>query len=390
MHLALAFNPSHLEIVDPVVAGSRAFAPDPPRRQRAQAGAAGADPRRRRVRRPGRGDGTVPDVAGARFRASAARVHIVINNQVGFTTSAARRRALDAVLHRRGQDGRRAGAARERRRSGSGGVLRRAGARLPQALRQGRGHRPGLLPPPRPQRGRRAGGDAAADVPGHPRAQDARASCTPSALVARRRARAPTRRRRWSTATAHKLDDGAVTTEVVEVKPDEFTIDWSKYLSGKLTDPVDTTFDAQEARQAGRRPSTTSRPTSSCIRAWPRSTRTAARWRPASSPSDWGFAENLAYATLLDEGYKLRLVGQDCGRGTFFHRHAILHDQTTDEYVLPLRHLVKNPIDVTIIDSLLQRGSGDGVRVRLRHRRSRRRWTSGKRSSATSPTARRS
>ncbi|PFU23542.1 2-oxoglutarate dehydrogenase E1 component, partial [Bacillus cereus] len=58
-------------------------------------------------------------------------------------------------------------------------------------------------------------------------------------------------------------------------------------------------------------------------------------------------------ATLLDEGYRLRLVGQDCGRGTFFHRHAILHDQTTDNYYLPLRELVGNKEDVTIIDSLL-------------------------------------
>ena len=68
---------------------------------------------------------------------------------------------------------------------------------------------------------------------------------------------------------------------------------------------------------------------------------------------DWGFAENLAYATLLAEGHKLRLVGQDAGRGTFFHRHAILHDQKTDSYYLPLRQLVENPEDATIIDSLL-------------------------------------
>src|SRR3546814_5780221 len=70
-------------------------------------------------------------------------------------------------------------------------------------------------------------------------------------------------------------------------------------------------------------------------------------------PGDWGFAENLAYATLLDDGYKLRLVGQDSGRGTFFHRHAIRHDQATDEYYEPLRALPGKSDDVTIIDSLL-------------------------------------
>ncbi len=54
-------------------------------------------------------------------------------------------------------------------------------------------------------------------------------------------------------------------------------------------------------------------------------------------PIDWGYAEILAYATLLDEGYAIRLCGQDCGRGTFAHRHAVLHDQKTDEVYIPLK-----------------------------------------------------
>ncbi len=54
---------------------------------------------------------------------------------------------------------------------------------------------------------------------------------------------------------------------------------------------------------------------------------------------DWGTAENLAYATLLDEGYPVRLSGQDVGRGTFSHRHAIMYDQTTEEKYIPLQHI---------------------------------------------------
>ncbi len=69
-------------------------------------------------------------------------------------------------------------------------------------------------------------------------------------------------------------------------------------------------------------------------------------------PMDWGFAETLAYASLIDQGTGLRLVGQDSGRGTFFHRHAVLHNQLNGEVLVPLERL--NPeLDVTIIDSLL-------------------------------------
>ncbi|HRE31919.1 MAG TPA: 2-oxoglutarate dehydrogenase E1 component, partial [Candidatus Berkiella sp.] len=68
---------------------------------------------------------------------------------------------------------------------------------------------------------------------------------------------------------------------------------------------------------------------------------------------DWGFAENMAYASLLDQGYSVRISGQDCGRGTFFHRHAVLHDQKSGKVYTPLKHIDPNQPHFTVIDSLL-------------------------------------
>ncbi len=72
---------------------------------------------------------------------------------------------------------------------------------------------------------------------------------------------------------------------------------------------------------------------------------------------DWGMAETLAYATLLTEGYPVRLTGQDCQRGTFFHRHAVWHDQKRVEHGdgvhIPLQHLSPDQSDFVVIDSLL-------------------------------------
>ncbi len=70
-------------------------------------------------------------------------------------------------------------------------------------------------------------------------------------------------------------------------------------------------------------------------------------------PMDWGFAETMAYASLLDEGYSVRLSGQDSGRGTFFHRHAVLHDQKTGRVEVPLARIAPNQPPFTVIDSLL-------------------------------------
>jgi 2-oxoglutarate dehydrogenase E1 component len=70
-------------------------------------------------------------------------------------------------------------------------------------------------------------------------------------------------------------------------------------------------------------------------------------------PGDWGFAENLAYATLLDDGYSIRLSGQDSERGTFFHRHAAVHDQKTGQIYKPLKYLSEQQPRFEVINSFL-------------------------------------
>lgn len=70
-------------------------------------------------------------------------------------------------------------------------------------------------------------------------------------------------------------------------------------------------------------------------------------------PVDWGFAETLAYGSVLTSGNKIRITGQDVGRGTFSHRHAVLFDQKTGNSHTPLQHLTEKPENFTIYDSLL-------------------------------------
>ena len=179
MHLTLAFNPSHLEIVNPVVEGSVRARQHRRKDRDGDAGAAGADPRRRRVRRAGRGDGNAQPVADARLR-TGGTVHIIVNNQIGFTTSDPRdtrstlyctdvAKMVEAPIFHVNGDDPEAVSAGDRDR-----------ARLPHEVPQGRGDRPGLLPPARPQRAGRADGHAAADVQEHRASIPARASSMPT------------------------------------------------------------------------------------------------------------------------------------------------------------------------------------------------------------------
>ena len=68
---------------------------------------------------------------------------------------------------------------------------------------------------------------------------------------------------------------------------------------------------------------------------------------------DWGYAELLAYASIVEDNYPVRISGQDSGRGTFFHRHAVIHDQKTGDTFVPLQHIEKNQAPFLVINSTL-------------------------------------
>ncbi len=72
---------------------------------------------------------------------------------------------------------------------------------------------------------------------------------------------------------------------------------------------------------------------------------------------DWGMGEHMAFASLVASGYPVRLSGEDCGRGTFTHRHAVLHDQNREKWdtgtYVPLQNVAENQAPFVVIDSIL-------------------------------------
>jgi len=131
-----------------------------------------------------------------------------------------------------------------------------------------------------------------------------------------------------------------------------YAVNWKPYQGVHWTHPVDTGMDSSRLRYLAER--ILSIPED--FELHPRVEKIMAdRRRMASGDQlvDWGFAENLAYATLLDAGYPVRLSGQDSRRGTFFHRHAAIHNQRNGETYVPLEHLTADQGRFTVIDSIL-------------------------------------
>lgn len=353
VHLALAFNPSHLEIADPVVAGSV-------RSRQERRG----DTARKQVMpilihgdAAFAGQGVVMELfqmSQARGFAVGGTVHIVVNNQVGFTTSNPEdsrstlyctdvaKMIAAPVLHVNGDDPEAvvfaAKLAFEFRQKFSKDVV------IDLMCYRRWGHNeadePAITQPLMYQVIRK-----------HQTTRELYAATLEAAGVIEAGGG-----KALVDAYRNKLDAGEVTTELAQVEKTPATskmyVDWPKLLNGKLSDAISTAVGMEKVKQLAQIINTVPEGVelhSRVAKVYDDRRKMAA----GEIPGDWGFAENLAYATILDEGNNLRLVGQDVGRGTFTHRHAILHDQKTDNYYLPLRQLVESPEQATIIDSLL-------------------------------------
>jgi 2-oxoglutarate dehydrogenase E1 component len=130
------------------------------------------------------------------------------------------------------------------------------------------------------------------------------------------------------------------------------TIDWSRYLAGDWSEKPDTAVAGKKLASLGRE--LTALPDKFTLH--PRVARIVddrRRMYAGELPLDWGAAETLGYATLLTDGFDVRFTGQDSARGTFFHRHAVLHDQASGRTFVPLERIAEGRARFRIIDSTL-------------------------------------
>ena len=132
----------------------------------------------------------------------------------------------------------------------------------------------------------------------------------------------------------------------------EFTVDWSPFTSARWDDAVDTTISPGAVAKLSKA-ITHVPPDMKLHGRVQRIVDERVRMASGEIDMDWGFAETMAYAALVEDGFDCRLVGQDCGRGTFFHRHAVLHNQVNNREYTPLQHVTDRPDAFRVIDSLL-------------------------------------
>ena len=354
VHLSLAFNPSHLEIVNPVVEGSC---------------------RARMVRRGDRnGDYVLPvlvhgdaafagqgvvmetlNLAQTRGYGTRGTVHIVINNQIGFTTSDPRDtrstiyctdvvKMIEApVFHVNGDDAEAVTYATQLALEFR--QLFRKDVVVDIVCFRRLGHNeqdtPAMTQPMMYKK--------IATHPGTRKlyadklvAQGVIGEADPEAMVAGFR-------------TA--MDEGKHTSDpVITNFKSKFAVDWLPFLNRRWTDSADTAVPMGELRRLGGR--ITTMPAD--LKLHPLVERVVGDRRAmveGEQPLDWGMGEHMAFATLVASGFGVRLSGQDSGRGTFTHRHAVLHDQNREKWdqgaYIPLQFVADKQGQFIVIDSVL-------------------------------------
>ena len=355
IHLTLAFNPSHLEIVNPVVEGS----------VRARQERRGDLARRQVLPVLMHGDaafagqGVVMEtlnLAKTRGYATGGTLHIVINNQIGFTTS----NPTDArstyycteiahltqapIFHVNGDDPEALLfvtrlAVDFRLAFGSDVVID-----LVCYRRQGHNEadEPAITQP-----------RMYAKIASHPTVRELYARQLEGAGVL-----AAGDAQRMAEDYQQALDRGeCVAPWPMSDQRPPLAIDWAPYMDAVWTEPAVTAVPLDTLRVLGEKLCTVP----AGFKVHPRVAKILDDRRQMITgdlPLDWGCAETLAYASLLIEGHRVRLSGQDCGRGTFAHRHAVLHNQDLDapddrQRYVPLQHVQPGQPSIFIIDSLL-------------------------------------
>ena len=354
VHLSLAFNPSHLEIVNPVVEGSvRA-------RQRRRDDKTGDQVLPILVHGDAAfaGQGVVMEtlnLSGTRGYGTGGTIHLIVNNQIGFTTSDPRdvrstiyctdvAKMVEAPIFHVNGDGPEAVL-----------FVTRLALEFRQAFHK----------------------DVVIDIVcfrklGH-NEQDEPAVTQP--LMYKKIAQHPGTRKLYADklvtqgviqdsepeamikAYRATLDAGQQTVSpVLSNFKSKFAVDWAPFLGAKWTDAADTHVPLQQLQRLSE--AVTTLPEG--FKLHPSVARVIeARKQMAAGklPVDWGMAETLAYASLLSNGYDVRLSGQDSGRGTFAHRHAVLHDQDRERWdqgsYVPLQNIGKDQGNFVVIDSVL-------------------------------------
>lgn len=350
LHLSLAFNPSHLEIVSPVVEGSvKARQERRHDREHAQ-----VLPILLHGDSAFAGQGVVMEtfsLSQTRGFNTGGTVHIVINNQVGFTTSNPRdtrstlyctdiAKMIDApIFHVNGDD--------------PEAVVFIAQLALEYRMKFKKDIVIDLIC-------YRRHGHNEADEPSATQPlmyQKIRNHPTPAVLYGQQLIKAGviTQEEISAMEQAYRdhLDSGKhIVENLVQIPQQEMQVDWTPYLKQDSVQAVDTRINQTALVELAKQLEVL--PEGFVLQKQvAKIMEDRHKMTLGELPADWGYAENLAYATLIHQGYAVRLSGQDCGRGTFAHRHAVLHDQETGTPYCPLAHLAQNQPHFTVIDSLL-------------------------------------